>query len=89
MIGDIAQRQGRTVVVDGFISRRGPHDTTRTAAVGRANALRAANSNQTIRRRIVAGQDATETAQLRSDGLIEDNGLTPAGIAFVKAAFIA
>jgi hypothetical protein len=31
--------------------------------------------------------DPTETAQLRSDGLIDDNGLTPAGIEFVKAAF--
>jgi hypothetical protein len=32
--------------------------------------------------------DPTETAKLRSDGLIDDNGLTPAGIEFVKAAFV-
>jgi hypothetical protein len=32
--------------------------------------------------------DASETAELRSDGLIDDNGLTPAGIQFVKAAFM-
>jgi hypothetical protein len=31
--------------------------------------------------------DPAETAQLRSDGLIDENGLTPAGIEFVKAAF--
>jgi hypothetical protein len=32
--------------------------------------------------------DPTETARLRSNGLIDDNGLTPAGIEFVKAAFM-
>jgi hypothetical protein len=32
--------------------------------------------------------DPSETAELRSDGLIDDNGLTPEGIEFVKAAFI-
>ena len=32
--------------------------------------------------------DPTETAKLRSDGLIDDDGLTPAGISFVKAAFM-
>ena len=32
--------------------------------------------------------DPTETAQLRLEGLIDDNGLTPAGIEFVKAAFM-
>jgi hypothetical protein len=31
--------------------------------------------------------DPTETAHLRSEGLIDDHGLTPAGIEFVKAAF--
>jgi hypothetical protein len=31
--------------------------------------------------------DPSETAELRADGLIDDNGLTPAGIEFVKAAF--
>ena len=31
--------------------------------------------------------DPAETAELRADGLIDDNGLTPAGIEFVKAAF--
>ena len=33
------------------------------------------------------GNDPAETAQLRADGLIDDDGLTPAGIEFVKAAF--
>jgi hypothetical protein len=32
--------------------------------------------------------DPSETAELRADGLIDDKGLTPAGIEFVKAAFI-
>jgi hypothetical protein len=32
--------------------------------------------------------DPIEAAKLRSDGLIDDNGLTPAGIEFVKAAFM-
>jgi hypothetical protein len=31
--------------------------------------------------------DPSETAELRLDGLVDDNGLTPAGIEFVKAAF--
>ena len=31
--------------------------------------------------------DPVETAELRSDGHIDDNGLTPAGIEFVRAAF--
>jgi hypothetical protein len=31
--------------------------------------------------------DPTETAELRSEGLIDDKGLTPAGIEFVRAAF--
>jgi hypothetical protein len=31
--------------------------------------------------------DPSETAELRSEGLIDDNGLTQAGIEFVKAAF--
>ena len=31
--------------------------------------------------------DPTETTNLRSEGLIDDNGLTPAGVEFVKAAF--
>ena len=30
--------------------------------------------------------DPIETAELRSDDLIDDNGLTPAGMEFVKAA---
>jgi hypothetical protein len=29
----------------------------------------------------------SETAELRSEGLIDDNGITPAGIEVVKAAF--
>ena len=32
--------------------------------------------------------DPAETAQLRSEDLIVDMGLTPAGIEFVKAAFM-
>jgi hypothetical protein len=32
--------------------------------------------------------DPTETAELRADGLIDDRGLTPIGIEFVKAAFM-
>jgi hypothetical protein len=32
--------------------------------------------------------DPSETAELRSEGLIDDNGLTPEGIEFVKAAFM-
>jgi hypothetical protein len=31
--------------------------------------------------------DPRETAELRSEGLIDDNGITPAGIEVVKAAF--
>jgi hypothetical protein len=31
--------------------------------------------------------DPSETAELRSEGLVDDNRLTPAGIEFVKAAF--
>jgi hypothetical protein len=30
----------------------------------------------------------SETAELRSEGLIDDNGLTQAGIEFVKSAFM-
>jgi hypothetical protein len=29
----------------------------------------------------------SEAAELRANGLIDDNGLTPAGIEFVRAAF--
>jgi hypothetical protein len=32
--------------------------------------------------------DPAETAQLRLEGLIDDNGSTPIGIEFVKAAFM-
>jgi hypothetical protein len=32
--------------------------------------------------------DPRETAELRAEGLIDDNGLTPEGIEFVKAAFM-
>jgi hypothetical protein len=30
----------------------------------------------------------SETAELRAEGLIDDSGLTPEGIEFVKAAFM-
>jgi hypothetical protein len=32
--------------------------------------------------------DPSETAELRAEGLIDDSGLTPEGIEFVKAAFM-
>jgi hypothetical protein len=32
--------------------------------------------------------DPAETAQLRSEGLVDEKGLTPIGFEFVKAAFM-
>jgi hypothetical protein len=36
----------------------------------------------------VRDNNPSETAELRSEGLIDDNGLTQAGIEFVKSAFM-
>jgi hypothetical protein len=50
-------------------------------------------AGQAVSRRRLGGRslrdnDPSETAELRAEGLVDDNGLSPEGIEFVKAAFM-